>query len=113
VPVEEQRYRGAAAILERCIMLSPKAWERRLEPRSHLARLASIQFGKDVQSRYCLATDISNGGVRLQINGFELPDEFVLFFAGDGPARDGTYRVIWRISQEVGAQFVSAIVPDV
>jgi hypothetical protein len=35
-------------------------------------------------------------------------DEFVLLFHGSGgPARDGTYRVVWRQGREVGAKFVS------
>jgi hypothetical protein len=35
-------------------------------------------------------------------------DEFVLLFHGSGgPARDGTYKVVWRQGREVGAKFVS------
>jgi hypothetical protein len=41
--------------------------------------------------------------------GFQVPDEFVLFLSGDGAAQDGTYQVVWRRGEEIGAKFVSAI----
>jgi hypothetical protein len=37
----------------------------------------------------------------------------VLTLAGDGPAQDGTYRIIWRMGHELGAKLVEAAVPDV
>ena len=55
---------------------------------------------------YCVVTDISDGGVRVHANGFYVPDEFVLLVAGDGPFQNGTYRVIWRRDDEVGAKLV-------
>jgi hypothetical protein len=54
------------------------------------------------------AGDISNGGVRFTANGYVVPDEFVLLLSGDGPARDGAYRVIWRLGDEVGAKYIGS-----
>ena len=86
---------------------SPKFKENREAPRYSLARLATILPGNGAPPRYCLVTDISDGGVRIDLNGYiRLPDEFVLLFAGDAPAQNGTYKVIWRRGQEVGAKFI-------
>lgn len=87
-------------------MPSPKAKEKRGAPRYPLERLAKIQPGRSNPPRYCLITDISNGGVRVNAFGFDIPDEFVLLPSGDGSARDGTYRVIWRLDRDVGAKFI-------
>ncbi len=87
-------------------MHSLKPEERRQVLRYPLERLAKIQLGIGTPPRYCLITDISEGGVRLRADGFEVPDEFVLLLSGDGPAQDGTYRVVWRLGRDVGAKFV-------
>ena len=89
-------------------MLAPKSDEKRKASRHRLARLVTILPGNGAPPRYCRVSDISDGGVRLDVNGFDLPDKFVLLFSGDGPAQDGTYRVIWRLGGEVGAEFVGA-----
>jgi PilZ domain len=88
-------------------MHSLKPEERREKPRYPLERLAKIQLGFDSPPSYCLITDISDGGVRIHLNGLEVPDEFVLLLSGDGPAKDGRYRVVWRHGNEVGAKLVS------
>ncbi len=82
------------------------AKERRGAPRYPLERLAKIQAGQ-AKPRYCLITDLSDGGVRINAFGLYVPDEFVLLLSGDGPAQDGEYRVIWRLGQDVGAKLVS------
>jgi hypothetical protein len=87
-------------------MPSPKVEEKRSSPRYPLERLAKIEPRDGTPQRYCLITDISGGGVRINAFGVNVPDEFVLRFPGDGPAKDGTYRVIWRIGYDVGAQFI-------
>ena len=46
-------------------------------------------------------------GVRVYLNGLEVPDEFVLLLSGDGPAKGGRYKVVWRQGDEVGAKYVS------
>jgi hypothetical protein len=88
-------------------MHSPRAEEKRREPRYPLERLAKIQLGYDSPPCYCLVIDISDGGVRIHLNGLEVPDEFVLLLSGDGPAKDGRYRVVWRHGNEVGAKLLT------
>ena len=39
-----------------------------------------------------LVKDYSDGGVRLQLNRFEIPDDFALLLAPNEPARSGRYR---------------------
>jgi hypothetical protein len=80
--------------------------DRRQTPRHGIAHLAKIQLGISTTPLYCIITDISDGGVRVHANGFEVPDEFGLLLDGDGPFQNGTYRVIWRRDQEVGAKLV-------
>jgi hypothetical protein len=80
--------------------------ERRQAPRHGVARVAKIQLGNGAPPLYCVVTDISDGGVRVHANGFYVPDEFVLLIAGDGPFQNGTYRVIWRRDDEIGAKLV-------
>lgn len=89
-------------------MLSPKTEEKRGSPRYPLERLAKIQLGKNIPPRYCLVTDVSGGGVRINAFGYIVPDEFVLLLSGDGPAQDGQYEVIWRLGHDVGAKFVGS-----
>lgn len=47
---------------------------------------------------------MSDGGIRLNTLGSEIPDEFILNFSGDGPAQDGRYSVMWRLGADVGAK---------
>ena len=89
-------------------MLSLKSEERRQAPRRRLGRLATIVLGPGAEPHYCLVTDISEGGVRLHVNGFNVPDRFALLFPGDGPAQSGNYEVVWRLGRDVGAKFVGA-----
>jgi hypothetical protein len=86
-----------------------KLEDQRQSPRYPLERLAKLQPPGDGQPRYCLVTDMSDGGVRLHgFGGAEIPDDFVLTIAGDGPAQDGIYRVIWRLGSDVGAKLIEA-----
>jgi hypothetical protein len=87
--------------------------ERRKNPRHRLGRLATIKLGVGIAPRFVLVTNYSVEGVRLQLNGYEAFDEFVLLFHGNGgPARDGTYRVVWRQGQDVGAKYVSDVIEN-
>ena len=52
---------------------------------------------------------MSDGGVRLFLDDFDAPDEFVLLLSGDGVVRESTYKVVWRRGHEVGAEFVSVV----
>jgi hypothetical protein len=90
-------------------MSLPKAEEKRGSPRYPLERLAKLHPGDGTPPRCCLITDLSDVGVRINAFGSKIPDEFVLLLSGDGPARDGTYRVIWRIGHDVGARYVIGI----
>lgn len=91
-------------------MSSPDLGDRRRSPRERLGRLATIKLGVGIAPRYVLITNTSAEGVRLQLNGIDVLDEFVLLFHGSGgPARDGTYKIVWRQGQDVGAKFLSAI----
>ena len=87
-------------------MLSPGAEEKRRTSRYPLERLAKIQLGESLAPRYCLVTDVSDGGVRINAFGYAVPDEFLLRLSGDGPAQDGFYRVTWRLGYDVGAKFI-------
>jgi len=61
----------------------PSVDERRRSRRRQINRVAKIQFGSGTLPRDCLITDISDGGVRLHVEGFDVPDDFVLLLTGD------------------------------
>jgi hypothetical protein len=87
-----------------------KLHDRRRSPRRTINRIAKIQFGAGGLPRDCLVTDISEGGVRLHIEGYEVPDEFVLLLSGEGiGSGERVYRVVWRLGFEVGARFVGLL----
>ncbi|HUI15977.1 MAG TPA: PilZ domain-containing protein [Xanthobacteraceae bacterium] len=94
-------------------MSLPNLVERRQIPRRRLGRLATIKLGVGIEPRYVLVTNASTEGVRLQLNGIEPFDEFVLMFHGNSAARDGTYRVVWRQGQDIGAKFISDVTQSV
>jgi hypothetical protein len=80
---------------------------RRRSQRRVLNRPAKIQFGAGGTQRDCIVTDISDGGVRLRIEGFNVPDEFVLLIAEDGYSyKERAYQVVWRLGPELGAKFL-------
>ncbi|HZC56604.1 MAG TPA: PilZ domain-containing protein [Xanthobacteraceae bacterium] len=81
----------------------------RRSPRNRVRCVATIKLGAGATPRHCLVTDISAEGVRLQVKDLDDLDEFVLFFNNvGGPARDGTYKVVWKDGNDVGAEFVDA-----
>ena len=57
---------------------------RRRSTRRHQCRAVKIQIRRDAPARDCLLIDISKGGVRLNVEGLDVPDEFVLFLSNDG-----------------------------
>ena len=83
--------------------------ERRRSPRYRLYRAAKIKLGTGTLAHDCHVIDISDDGVRLHIEGFHLPDEFVLLLSGDGVFRESAYKVVWRRGHEVGAKLVSLL----
>jgi len=83
--------------------------ERRRAPRRRLYRLAKIELGAGIQARDCHVIDISDDGVRLNVERLDVPNEFVLLLSGDGVVREKAYKVVWRRGPEVGAKFVSIV----
>jgi len=83
--------------------------DRRHSPRHSINRVAHIQVGGGAARRECLITDLSAGGVRLQVEGFAVPDDFVLFLADDDAVRECKYQVVWRFGNEVGASFIGLV----
>jgi hypothetical protein len=78
--------------------------DRRKTPRRAISRLAKIEIGSSVYG--CLVTDLSEGGVRLYIEGVEVPETFVLLMPDDdGIIRPRDCQVIWRLRYEIGANF--------
>jgi hypothetical protein len=88
--------------------LSPE--ERRQSRRRLINRMAKIQLASGTLPRDCLITDISAGGVRLHVEGLDVPDDFVLLLSGEGiVAKECAYRVVWRLGHEIGASFVGIL----
>src|SRR5262245_44409446 len=77
--------------------------DRRKSPRVAFSQLAKVQIRADAFPRDCRVSNISEGGVRLFVEGLDIPDEFVLLLDGIG-RRD--CRVVWRLGHELGAEFV-------
>ena len=88
----------------------PSVEDRRSSRRRKLNRVAKIQFGSGTLPRDCLITDISDGGVRLHVEAFDVPDDFILLLNGDdlGP-KERIYRVVWRLGYEIGAKFIGNV----
>ena len=105
----EGRGESAGCAMVRGLMRSAKPAERRKAPRRLISRMAKIQLGNGTLPRDCLITDISTGGVRLHVEGYEVPDDFVLLLYGDDLAKECNYQVIWRLGQEIGARFVGLV----
>jgi hypothetical protein len=86
-----------------------KLSERRRSQRRLINRMAKVQLASGTLPRDCLVTDISTGGVRLHVEGFEVPDDFVLVLSGDGLTQECNYQVAWRLGHEIGARFVGLV----
>jgi hypothetical protein len=80
--------------------------QQRLSLRHPLRRLARVTPSKGGPSQLCMVTNMSDGGVRLQVLGAEIPDEFSLTPCGDRPADAGKYKVVWRLGADVGAKLM-------
>ena len=92
-------------------MHSPKLYEeRRGSVRRHVFHTVKMLIGADAPPREGLILGISDGGVRLYVVGFDVPDEFVLLLSGDdGIDEANKFKVIWRQDSEVGAKLVSVV----
>jgi PilZ domain len=82
---------------------------RRRSERHHCYRAAKIKLRAGARAHDCLLIDMSDGGVRLNIEGLDVPDEFVLLVSKDGRVQEGAYKVVWRFGNELGAKFVSGV----
>ena len=81
--------------------------EKRKSKRKTINRHAKIQIATGALPRDCLVTDISEGGVRLHVEGMELPERFALLLAdNEGRTSPRDCRVVWRLGHEVGAKFL-------
>jgi hypothetical protein len=52
---------------------------------------------------------MSDGGVRLNIDGLDVPDEVVLLVSNGGNVQEGAYKVIWRFGNELGAKSAGGV----
>src|SRR5262245_20457618 len=77
--------------------------ERRRTERLAMRGLAKVRTSSGGLPRDCWVTDVSDGGVRLFAEGFEIPDQFTLVFADTCRPRE--CRVVWRLGYELGAEF--------
>jgi PilZ domain len=80
---------------------------RRREARQRCYRPAKIRLAAGARACDCLIIDMSDGGVRLNVEGLNVPDEFVLLISNNGRLQESTYKAVWRFGNELGAQFVS------
>jgi hypothetical protein len=78
---------------------------RRKTERFSLKGQAHIRSGAVSVPREVRITDISDGGVRLYAEGIEVPQYFIIYFSAPD-VRPRECRVVWRLGQEVGAEFV-------
>ena len=92
-------------------MHSPNLYEeRRGSTRRHVFHTVKMLIGADTAPRDCLILGISDGGVRLYVVGFNVPDEFVLLLSGnDGIEEQNKFKVVWRQDNEVGAELVRIV----
>ena len=80
---------------------------RRREARQRYYRSAKIKLTAGARACDCAVVDMSDGGVRLNVEGLDVPDEFVLLISNDRKVQERAYKVVWRFGNELGAQFVS------
>jgi hypothetical protein len=78
--------------------------DRRSSPRRIVQCPGSVVSGANEASQDCIIADISDGGVRLCVKA-AVPDNFVLVLK-DGSDETHNCRVVWRLDDEVGAEFV-------
>ena len=92
-------------------MHSPELYEeRRGSTRRHVFHTVKMLNEADTLPRECLILGISDGGVRLYVVGFDVPDEFVLLLPGDdGIEEANKFRVVWRSGSDVGAKFIGVV----
>jgi hypothetical protein len=83
--------------------------ERRGVQRFKLDRMAKVQVPGSLP-RDCLIVDVSDSGIRIHAEHWEVPDEFLIVISGARHERREC-RVVWRLGFEVGAEFID-VRPD-
>jgi hypothetical protein len=83
---------------------TPMYQDRRTSPRQVVNCRGSIVRDASAGSQDCLIADMSDGGVRLFVQA-EVPETFVLVIK-DGSGASRECRVVWRLDDEIGAEFI-------
>lgn len=83
--------------------------ERRRAKRHRIAHLAMMLVGEATPARFCVVTELSDGGIRINTTGYTIPEEFGLRLAPSAIPR--RYQVIWRFGQDVGAKLIDLAPP--
>jgi PilZ domain len=84
---------------ERCRSLL----DRRRSERVACKRLAKIQFEYGSLPRDCMITDMSESGVKVVAESYDLPTEFTIVFSTGQSRR---CQLGWRNGYEFGAEFI-------
>jgi hypothetical protein len=77
--------------------------DRRRSERLACKRLAKIQFNFGSLPRDCMITDVSESGVNVVIEDFDVPPEFTIIFSTGHSRR---CHLGWRNGYEFGAEFI-------
>ena len=83
---------------------TPMFQDRRASPRQVVNCPGSIVCDARAGSQDCLIADMSDGGVRLFVQA-DVSEKFTLVIK-DGSDTSHTCRVVWRLDDEVGAEFI-------
>jgi len=76
--------------------------DRRRAQRHALGCTAKIKFDAE-PPRDCIVADLSEDGARVLAPGTEVPEEFMLLIDG---AAGRACSVVWRLDDEIGAEFL-------
>jgi PilZ domain len=83
--------------------------DRRKSERHQFNRFARIQGEAGGAAGDCLIINMSETGVRLHSDSFNVPDDFILVLS-DGPYSRRSCKVVWRLGFEIGAEFTTRMV---
>ena len=72
---------------------------RRREARRRYYRAGKIKLAAGARACATTVVDISDGGVRLNVEGLDVPDEFVLLISNDRKVQEKAYKVVWRFGK--------------
>jgi hypothetical protein len=76
--------------------------DRRRVHRHAVGYPAKIQFDAALPARDCVIADLSQDGVRLVLEGAAIPERFTLLL---DDALSRICNVVWRLDDEIGAEF--------